>query len=283
MFDRIISVDWSGASLETSRVDLRVVVFDTAHKQPRVVDPDRNIARWSRKAFRSWIIKQLQDQQPALVVMDFGFGLPWGSDQAVFQVAGWRAMIDAITKRYEQSGEARATAEYINADERFGGHGPYRFDSNRNDFRFYADSGVAYYRLTELVAPQAISQWYLGSGGTVGFSTISGLAAINHLIEAREAEQLDFRVWPHECFAPDGTRHVIAESYPAICTYAGDFGPCRDAHQKDAWKVLQVLLARRNEGTLQTLFQVREHPFGRIAGVDFRQQIQFEGYMLGLT
>jgi hypothetical protein len=286
MFDRMISVDWSGAGLETDAVDLRVVVFDTEHKEPRVVDRsrrDRNIASWSREAFRSWIMNELRDKRPALVVMDFGFGLPWGSDQAVFQVAGWRAMIGAIAKRYAENGTARATAQSINHDARFGGHGPYRFDSNRNDFRFYADSGVAYYRLTELIAPQAISQWYLGSGGTVGFHTISGLAAINHLIEVREAKGLDFCVWPHECSAPDGTRHVIAESYPAICSYTGDFGPCRDQHRRDAWKVLQMLLAKRNEGTLQTLFHMREHPFGRIAGVDFRRQIQFEGYILGLT
>jgi hypothetical protein len=35
--------------------------------------------------------------------------------------------------------------------------------------------------------------------------------------------------------------------------------------------------------TLQTLFRVSDHPFGRIAGVDFRRQIEFEGYILGLT
>jgi hypothetical protein len=288
MFDRIISVDWSGAGSETEGVDLRIAVFDAALNQPRVVDrihQNRNFASWSREAFRLWITNELGDKRPALVVMDFGFGLPWGSDQAVFEVAGWRATISAIAKRYEESKTARATAMSINNDKRFRGHGPYRFNSNRNDFRFYADNGIAYYRLTELVAPQAISQWYLGSGGTVGFHTISGLAAISHLIEAREAGKLDFCVWPHEHegFAPDGSRHVIAESYPAICGYAGDFGPCRDQHQRDAWKVLQMLLMRRNDGTLHDLFQVKEQPFGRIAGVDFQKQIQFEGYIVGLT
>ena len=283
MSDRMISLDWSGAGSETKSVDLRIAKFDAALKEPIIVRRSDQNRSWTRRAFRWWITNELRDKQPAFVVMDFGFGLPWGSDQAVFGVAGWRAMISAIAKKYEESGTARATAESINSDGRFRGHGPYRFNSNRNDFRFYVDNGIAYYRLTELIAPQAISQWYFGSGAAVGFHTISGLAAIHHPILKREARELDFCIWPHECLSPDGTKHVIAESYPALCNYAGDFGPCRDRHEQDAWKVLQMLLMRRNEGRLRDLFQVREQPLGRIAGVDFQRQIQFEGYIVGLT
>jgi hypothetical protein len=283
MFDRMISVDWSGAGKETKRVDLRIAKFDAALKQPIVVRQSDQSRSWTRSAFQSWITAELRDKQPTLVVMDFGFGFPWGSDQAVFGVVGWRAMISAIAKRYEENETACATADSINSNRRFRGHGPYRFDSNRNDFRFYADNGIAYYRLTELVAPQAISQWYFGPGGRVGFSTITGLSAIHHLVLLREAGDLDFYVWPHECLSPDGTKHVIAESYPALCSYAGDFGPCCDPHERDAWKVIKMLMMRRNEGNLRGLFQVREQPFGRISGVYFQQQIQLEGYIVGLT
>jgi hypothetical protein len=194
-------------------------------------------------------------------------------------------MIRAIAERYEENGTARAAAQATNREQRFGGHGPYRFDDTRNDFRFYSDNGVAYYRLTELIAPQGISKWYLGSGGTVGFHTITGLAAINHLIQEREAARLDFVVWPHECLAPDGTKHVLVESYPAVCQCPGDYGPCRvnDQNQRDAWKVLQMLLKMRNDGALPCLFQIKEQPFGRITGVDFEKQIQFEGFILGMN
>jgi hypothetical protein len=139
--------------------------------------------------------------------------------------------------------------------------------------------------LTELIAPQGISQWYFGSGGTVGFHTISGLSAINHLVQEREAGRLDFMVWPHEGLTPDGKKHVLVESYPAICACPGDYGECRptDQNQRDAWKVLQTLLKKRNEGTLQLLFQIKEQPFGRITGVDFEKQIQFEGFILGMN
>lgn len=288
MFDRFISVDWSGAGRETDGVDLRIAVYDVTTEQSVIVDrpyQNRTVSSWSRQAFRKWIAEQLQGNRPTLVAMDFGFGLPWGADQALFGVTGWRETIRKLAEEYESKGTARTTAQGINSQAKFGGHGPYRFDDGRNDFRFYLDTGVAYYRLTELIAPQGISQWYLGSGGTVGFHTISGLATIDHLIRKREAGELDFVIWPHESQLPDGTRHTLVESYPAICPCPDDYGACRpnDPNQRDAWKVLEYLRNKRNEGSLNGLFQIKEQPFGRIIGIEFMTQIQFEGYIFGLT
>src|SRR5690349_12703034 len=99
MFERIISVDWSGAGRDDEGVDLRIAHFDAATNQSRIEHrqyQNRTVASWSRRAFRAWIIERLRDGQPTLVAMDFGFGLPWGSDQAVFGVTGWREMIGAI-------------------------------------------------------------------------------------------------------------------------------------------------------------------------------------------
>ena len=62
---------------------------------------------WSRDAFRTWIAGQLRDERPTLVAMDFGFGLPWGSDEAVFGVSGWRDMIRSIANSYDRNGTAR--------------------------------------------------------------------------------------------------------------------------------------------------------------------------------
>lgn len=291
MFGKIISIDWSGAGSETEGVDLRVVTHDTATGVSAAVNRQvgkRSSQSWSRVACRSWLVEQLRDKTPTLVALDFGFGMPWGADRAVFGVNGWRDMLRAVAALYRDRGTARATALAINADERFARHGPYRFDDSRADFRFHADHDVAYYRLTELIAPQAISQWYLGSGGTVGFHTITGLAAIQHLIERREAGEIDFRVWPHEVLKPDGG-HILVESYPAICRPPDDataawWGPCRaaDDHLRDAWKVLQHIVAAAQSGTLASAFELHERPFGRVVNVGFLDQVRFEGYILGL-
>jgi hypothetical protein len=288
MFERIISVDWSGAGSESESVDLRIAMFDAKDGISVIVNrphQKRTVAGWSRQAFRNWLGEQLQDKRPALVAMDFGFGLPWGSDRAVCGVKGWHDMVEKIAEKYEQCGTARATAKAFNAEERFDGHGPYRFNESRTDFRFYLDQGVPYYRLTELIAPQGISQWYLGSGGTVGFHTITGLAAIHSLIQERSAGTLEFVVWPHETLEPNGSQHVLVESYPAICACPGEYGDCRsnDQNQRDAWKVLQAIRKRQNDCTLNNAFQIKEQPFGRISGVEFWKQVQFEGFIFGIN
>jgi hypothetical protein len=234
MFERIISIDWSGAGSENEGVDLRVALWERGNGAILI---DRQAGQhtyrsWSRSACRAWLTERLADETSrTLVAMDFGFGLPWGADRATFEVNGWQAMICRTQKLYEQNQTARAMAMAVNEDERFNGHGPYRFDDNRSDFRFFLDHGVGYYRLTELAAPQAVSQWYLGSGGTVGFHSITGMAAIAHLMDLRRQKKLDFLIWPHEADQPNGNKHVLVESYPAVCPNLDDYGPCRDGHQ----------------------------------------------------
>jgi len=215
--------------------------------------------------------------------MDFGFSLPWGADRAVFGSAGWRSMLNAIATLYRRAGTARATAEAINDDPRFGGHGPYRFDEGRTDYHFYNDHGVAYYRLIEVAIPQAISQWYLGSGGTVGFHTITGLAALADLLARRDSGKLAFAIWPQETISLPAEGHLVVESYPAICPRLDDYGPCLDDHQRDAWRVLEWLLLASRAGTLPTSFNIQLRSFGRVEGVGFEEQIRFEGWMLGIV
>jgi hypothetical protein len=285
MFERIISVDWSGAGTETMGVDLRVTMFDAATGHSRIINRiygKREVHSWTRSACRDWLKDRLRESPPTLVACDFGFGFPYGTDTKVFGVDGWKNAVTKLGRMYSTHGTARATAHSINGLDRFDGHGPYRFDESRTDFRFYLDHSVGYYRLTELLSPQAISQWYLGSGGTVGFHSISGLAAIADLIELREKGEVNFEVWPQESRTPSGDKHVLVESYPSICPELDDYDDCRDDHQRDAWKVLQFLVAARADQSLGEMFEIKEQPCGRIDGVSFDTQIEFEGFILGL-
>jgi hypothetical protein len=308
LFDRIVSIDWSGAGKEEDDVDLLVVIYETETDSPSILGSPSG-PHWSRIACRHWLVGQLKQTLRILIVMDFSFGLPWNSDKAVFGVTGWRPMVERLAGLYQQYGTARATAIAINDFHKFGGHGPYRFDEGRSDFRFYVNHKVGYFRLTDLASPQAISQWYMGSGGKVGFHTITGLSTIHHLMVCRDQREIDFVVWPHESFTPDGSKHVIAESYPAICPslrcphcetpYAkrsskGKYeprlcekckkpGPWIDVHQEDAWRALQSLISAQKNGTLHSLFELPEHPFGRYVDIDYHEQIKFEGYLLGLN
>lgn len=281
-FERIISIDWSGAGSENDRVDLRVAQWDHATDRCRIQLPSNTSATrsWRRSDCRRFLRDRLAQSPRTLVAMDFGFSLPWGSDGAVFEVNGWREMIQRIATLYADAETARETAKAINALPRFEGHGPFRFDESRNDFRFYLQHGVSYYRLTELAAPQAISQWYLGSGGTVGFHSITGMSALDELLDERDAGNLRFSVWPFEAVKAD--EHVLVESYPAICPKCVEDAECRGDDERDAWKVLKCLVAANQQDEIDQWFELPTVPFGRTDGVSFAQQVAFEGFIFGL-
>jgi hypothetical protein len=217
--------------------------------------------------------------------MDFGFGLPWGADRAVFGCNGWYQMVEAIAHRMAHQGRASDVAMAINGSSEFDGHGPYRFDENRSDFRFYRDQGVAYYRLIENSVPQAISQWYMGSGGTVGYHTLTGLASLCELLAHRENGDVAFKIWPHEWDSATeiGAEHLITESYPALYPTPKSFGPCVNAHQRDAWKALMWMMASDEQNHLRTALTPQPSPFGRFESVSFEEQMRFEGWILGVV
>jgi hypothetical protein len=175
-------------------------------------------------------------------------------------------------------------AESVDRDPQFRGHSLYRFNESRTDFRFYLDHGVAYYRLVETAIPQAISQWYFGSGGTVGFHTITGLAALDDLLRQRDAGTVRCRIWPQESWHPTdvGEDHLIVESYPAMCPKLASFGPCEKADEQDAWKVLQWMINADERDELGESFSPAPPRFGRVTGIDFWEQVRFEGWILGV-
>ncbi len=287
VFDRVISIDWSGAGTETDRADLRVVEAGFHDGRATIVNPTvvgarAGTKRWTREECRRYLAQTLGEQRGrCLVAMDFGFGYPWGTDRAVFHCEGWREMIGVIATIYDAEERATSTAEEINAGVR--GPGPYRLGRDRTSFRFYLDERVSYYRLVETAVSQAISQWFLGAGPKVASSTITGMAALDYLMTRRKQKKIDFQVWPQEGLLPEGDKHIIVESYPAIYCEPPDYGECKDEHCQDAWRVLQWMLRKANTGTLERYFQIASVPFGRVADVSFKEQVRFEGWILGVS
>ncbi len=287
MFERYISIDWSGARTETDRVDVRVVEASPPNESGRIVNPievnsnartgTREWIGWTRAECRQYLTRALRRDSPqSLVAIDFGFGYPWATDRAVFRCHGWREMIGAVATIYDEAARAEATAEEINS--RVGSPGPYRLGNDRANSRFYLDNGTAYYRLVETAVPQAISQWFLGAGPKVASGTITGMAALHYLMTLREQGKIDFQVWPQEGLLPEGDKHILVESYPAP-----DYGECTDEHCQDAWRVLQWMLRKANAGTLEGHFEVASKPFGRIEHVSFEDQVRFEGWIFGVS
>lgn len=288
MFGRFISIDWSGAASDGDRVAISIAEA-LSHQHGSILYPPNarsNVKHWTRKEVVGFLANVLRPGNPlALLAMDFGFGLPWGADRAIFNCSGWRAMLDSFARLYRLHGTAVATAEAINSDIRFNSHGPYRFNETRTDYHFYLHHNVAYYRSIEVMLPQAISQWYFGAGPKVASHTITGLASLAELLRRRDEGELSFVVWPQEGLAPLSDKHVLVESYPSIYPEPEDYGPCRehDKNERDAWRVIACLVRATQMGSVENLFAIPSRPFGRIAGLSFEDQVQFEGWIVGVS
>lgn len=283
MFERLISIDWSGAGAEPARVALRVAEWSSGGAKLVAPPSARGARNWSREEALEFLTRELHPRKPrTAVAIDFAFGLPWGADAALFSVTGWHAMLRSVRDVYAVCGRAEATAQAINRCEQFEGHGPYRFDDSRADFRFYLDRSVAYYRAIELVVPQAISVWYVGSGSKVGFQTITGMACLAELLDRRDEGLVDFTVWPQERHKGPFPGHVLLEGYPAVLPAPESFGPCHDAHDRDAWRILQWMRAENVAGRLESHLEI---PSERVAGLvpNTLERVRFEGWILGVV
>jgi precorrin-8X/cobalt-precorrin-8 methylmutase len=243
-FDRTIGVDWSGAGSDDASIRGLAAAVGTGSAVETV-----NWQRRSRRAVTEWLIEQLRSDAPrTLVGLDFAFGYPEGAMSVVFEAAQWAELPRRMGRLLDAHGTAQAVAAHINGSTRFAGHGPFRTNANRCDFRFYLDHGISYLRHVETIVPQAISQWYLGSGATVGYSTITGLAALDRMLCARDAGRCDFSIWPFEAVRSDA--HVIAEVYPAI--WPKPEGYQGGEHDRDAIRVAAGLWALPNDLSLPT-------------------------------
>jgi len=240
-FERVIGVDWSGAG-DDSQNNRGLAVAEHVQGKSRILD--WHVSRRSRAEMIQWLIARLNPSiPPTLIGLDFAFGFPAGARANVFGSRDWQSMTAAVKRLLSEHGSAKSVAEALNAQAKFNGHGPFRTNENRNDFRFYLDNDVRYYRLVENYVPEAISPWYMGSGATVGFSTITGLAALGHLVEARDEGRCDFRVFPFEpC---DEGCHLLAEVYPAIWPKGQDASVTD--HERDALRIANALSSAAHE------------------------------------
>jgi len=293
MFKKHIAIDWSGANSYRRAVDIRVAIKrpdDEARIEPPLQGRPGQ-SGWSRASLVEWLTTELRSDRATIVALDFGFGFPWGSCDRVFHAQNWGEMIANIEILHDFFVEGlqcgRDIAEFIN--DAFGSLGPF-WTGDMEVWRLAAllrDLHLPYYRLVEMAIPQAKSQWYAGPGATVTLQTLTGLSVLAKLVSQRGTDKgLDFQIWPHEVWRPDG-RNIIAECYPALYRNNVNGNPVppeynNDPHAKDAWKVLQWMLGEEDADTLGERFQIGEKPFGRVSGVSFQDQVQVEGWILGV-
>lgn len=269
MFERWVGIDWSGAATRSERVNLAVARGDSRELELELVHPPSAKRKWTRNEALDFLFELLKHPEPHLIGVDAAFGFPAGFARAWIGVEDWTAMVKEFGRLEREHGRARDVAAAINGQ--FEG-GPFRFNESRNDRRFYLAHDVAYFRQTDLLTPQCLSAFYMGSGAAVGFHTITFLACLSELIEARERREVDFQVWPFE----GGLRgvHTFAEVYPALLEAPDGTGEL-SGDERDAMKIVHFL----REG--HYVFEIQSFNMGRHLDFRLEEQIASEGWILG--
>jgi precorrin-8X/cobalt-precorrin-8 methylmutase len=266
-FERYIGIDWSGAA--QVRDGIAVAQMCRADEQPQNVFRD---FRWSRESVMDWLVAELlPGKKRTFVGLDFCFGYPAGAAKKVFDADRWSELPFKMRRLIDKR-TARETAEHINA-EKFVGLGPFRIGHAARNYDFYLRHGIGRYRHTELFAPGALSAWDVLQGAQVALSTITGIAALATLIEARNERRAAFSIYPFEDI---GERdHVIAEVYPGLAT-SNDYHYPR-GHAGDALRVAEWVRRADLEGRLLNI------PSWPDAPANIKALIKEEGWIAGLA
>jgi hypothetical protein len=272
-FKRIFGVDWSGAGRDDEcNRSLAVAVWSETDMVAKI-DYSWRRQRSTRLEFQEWLIEVLRPKNPpALIGLDFGFGYPRGASRILFGSEAWKCVREQMATLMAQHDTARAVALEINRP--YGKNGPFR-DKDRSNFHFYLSNGVPYLRLVEQFVPQAISQWYMGSGATVALSSITGMALLGRLLRLRHKGECKFRVFPFENIELE--LHAIVEIYPALYPLPTGY-VWQSQHERDAVRAATHLV------------KLSDHPSGlmlpTVPGIEdatLHQYAREEGWIAGVT
>jgi len=178
-----IAVDWSGA---LSGAAARIwIARASAGALTSVIAPG------SRQAVRDFLLARRRDDAPALVGLDFAFGLPlW-----YVEANGWPS-IDAVWRAARDDGESWLR----DCPPPFWGKPGVRRPHDAADGLRNTDM------LSSPIAPKSVFQ--IGGAGSVGTGSVRGMPMLHEL------RQAGWAIWPFDA----QSSHTIAEIYPRVFT-----------------------------------------------------------------
>lgn len=250
-FDRIVTVDWSGASTPRAGKDsIWVCDLDVASECWSLVNPP---TRQRAEALLRDLLRGAARHR-VLLAVDVALAYPAGfADAAGLGGEGppwertWQHLEEAVVDDDRNRSNRFAVAAALN--ERIGGGGPGPFWgcppaaagptlATRKPSR-YPFAGLAELRVAEAVMRAAghrvLSPWQLYGAGSVGSQTLTGIPVLARLRCAPDLAGR-IRLWPCETgFVPDPAQEpgavVVAECWPGIVPLDPWLHEIRDAAQ----------------------------------------------------
>jgi precorrin-8X/cobalt-precorrin-8 methylmutase len=262
MFDTVIIVDWSAASVPRLGRDSIWLCRRDIAGEALLNAPTRHAAR---TLLAEWLAAAREQNHRVLLGFDFPFGYPAGF-AARLGLSGlpWRAVWDEIASLVEDDENNRNNrfdvAEALN--RRISGSGfPFwgcpaataRTHLQGKHHRRHDSDGLAERRLVDLYIPSAQPCWKLLGAGSVGGQALTGIPVVRALRDdLRWCEEA--QVWPFETGLnpPHEVPIVMAEVYPSLWAIQRGPDETKDAAQVRA--VAGYLAARDRAGELAALF-----------------------------
>jgi precorrin-8X/cobalt-precorrin-8 methylmutase len=267
LFDRILIVDWSGASKPvTGKNSIWACLIEQEQAGAKILWLENFPTRAAfMMRFEQVVDDALKADKRLLAGFDFAFGYPAGTAERVTGQADWQALWRAIAIDVQDTNS--------NANNRFEVAASWNRKHFSDGARFWGrPQSLAMDDLTETKPPAPIhaplafriseqhakgakSVWQLAYAGSVGSQSLLGIARLSIFLD-QHSERDKIAVWPFETGFSTAFKQpvVLAEIYPSLFEVALREGDVKDAAQVrhvaqefarfDAAEVLGALFAR---------------------------------------
>ncbi len=297
MFDRYLTVDWSGAN--APRVGQNSIWICSVAGSGRCLTQNPPTRRAAKDTLRDLLVRSVSRGERVLAGFDFPFGYPAGFAAALgLEGQPWRAIWDLLAAKITDDPKTNENNRFEVANElncllcgnaAFWGRPRNRVLPNlraTRDVRYLAAgpaAGLPEWRAVEQLlrrqGRRPHSAWQLLGAGSVGSQALTGIPVVAAL-RADPALAGVSRVWPFEPLSPAagispagempaGAPAVLyAEVWPSLYAFAAARGTCVD--EKQVRNLAAELRRLDRAGTLAEM--VRRKP----------ETSQEEGWILGV-
>jgi molybdopterin molybdotransferase len=248
MFERVLTVDWSGRSKPSPVLACVDAIFSCYGDQSTVSHPIYHRTRQSAMDCIYAVVETAKDQKgTTLIGFDFSFGYPCGFAEYLTGSRDvrslWRWLADRIQDDAQNANNRFQVAADIN--RMFPGVGPFwgapanaQFVDLPHKGSQRQGHGLQEFRATEEGVKGAQSSWKLFTTGSVGSQALLGITRLHKLISRFP----NIHLWPFDgAIPPSFNGVVLAEIYPSIINLDQDGlirrFPNQTYHIKDAAQV----------------------------------------------
>lgn len=289
LFDRILIVDWSGASTPVRGKNSIWACLVEQHQTGCNLLWLENFS--TRAAFMQRFDREVEQAlatgKRLLAGFDFAFGYPLGTAARVTGQGDWQALWQAIAKdvrdaddnannRFEMA--ARWNRDYFADGARFWGRPQGLSLPTLTDTKPPAATTPPFaFRISERHAKGAKSVWQLAYAGSVGSQSLLGIARLSRFLD-QHPKRDTIAVWPFETgFSTTFTHSVVlAEIYPSLFQVELNEGDVKDAAQV---RHVAMQFARFDAaGVFGALFS---RPM-RLSDAEVGAALKEEGWVLGI-